>query len=340
MVRWFAVVAALGMLAVPGVASASDINDGITEEEMFGVGSAGSLAPLPDCPRSTYYSFEKGTCLPTSSPLPEGTVALATDATCPVSEDLEAAFTTSAEMKTLLECILPKAVDWLSYEYVDPSLVTPAEWSSQSGTLLPLDFIYVPAGIVVEEPEGQSQHCGGYDSASSLHYCPQDGNIYLGEELLWFTYNEFGDADMWGSISHEMGHRIQHVAGGMRSDPAVPNEEIPTENQADCFSGAFMDFAARYGYIDVSVTGDDIVDLFSGLFSIGEADSGERTHGTIDQRIRAFFVGYNSDDSWGVFECDRYLTDVTIIPARFLEDTQTPEQAQEQAPTTATASSS
>jgi hypothetical protein len=81
------------------------------------------------------------------------------------------------------------------------------------------------------------------------------------------------------------------------------------------------------------------VDLFSGLFSIGEADSGERTHGTIDQRIRAFFVGYNSDDSWGVFECDRYLTDVTIIPARFLEDTQTPEQTPEQAPTTTTASS-
>ncbi len=324
MFKWLAAVAAVVVVAVPGVAAASDINDGVTEEQMFGSGSAGSLSPMPDCPKLTYFSFEEGTCLPTSSPLPQGTVALATDGTCPVSEDLETAFTTSAEMKTLLECILPKAIDWLSYEYVDASLVTPAEWGSQSGTLLPLDFIYVPAGIAVEEPEGQFQHCGGYDSASALHYCPQDGNIYLGEELLWFTYNEFGDADMWGSISHEMGHRIQHVAGGMKADPAVPNEEIPIENQADCFSGAFMDFAARYGYIDVSVTGDDIVDLFSGLFTIGEADSGQRTHGTIDQRIRAFFVGYNSDDSLGVFECDFYLTDVTIIPATFLEDTQTP----------------
>ncbi len=324
MFKWLAAVAAVVVVAVPGVAAASDINDGVTEEQMFGSGSAGSLSPMPDCPKLTYFSFEESTCLPTSSPLPQGTVALATDGTCPVSEDLETAFTTSAEMKTLLECILPKAIDWLSYEYVDASLVTPAEWGSQSGTLLPLDFIYVPAGIAVEELEGQFQHCGGYDSASALHYCPQDGNIYLGEELLWFTYNEFGDADMWGSISHEMGHRIQHVAGGMKADPAVPNEEIPIENQADCFSGAFMDFAARYGYIDVSVTGDDIVDLFSGLFTIGEADSGQRTHGTIDQRIRAFFVGYNSDDSSGVFECDFYLTDVTIIPATFLEDTQTP----------------
>ncbi|MET0910481.1 MAG: hypothetical protein ABWZ99_13535, partial [Ilumatobacteraceae bacterium] len=121
-------------------------------------------------------------------------------------------------------------------------------------------------------------------------------------------------------ISHEMGHRVQHVAGADRSNPDVPNEQIPAENQADCFSGAFLDFAARNHYIDVTVTGDDLVDLFDGLFNIGEPAFEGRSHGTIDQRIRAFFVGYNSADDWGVFECDRYITDVTIVPALYLAD--------------------
>ena len=267
---------------------------------MFGTGSAGSLTPTPDCPRLQFVTVQDDAyvCAPTSLPVPEGTVALSLDAPCPVSGNLETAFTQSSEMKTLLECILPIAVDWLSWEYQDETLAPPSEWKSLSQSLLPLDFIYVPANVVVEEAFG-GQHCGGYDSTTALHYCPQDGNIYFGEELLWFTYTNYGDADLWGSISHEMGHRVQHVAGADRSNPDVPNEQIPAENQADCFSGAFLDFAARNHYIDVTVTGDDLVDLFDGLFNIGEPAFEGRSHGTIDQRIRAFFVGYNSADDWG-----------------------------------------
>ena len=287
---------------------------------MFGTGSAGSLTPTPDCPRLQFVTVQNDAyvCAPTSLPVPEGTVALSLDAPCPVSGNLETAFTQSNEMKTLLECILPIAVDWLAWEYQDETLAPPSEWNSPSQSLLPLDFIYVPAGVVQEAFGGQ--HCGGYDSSTALQYCPQDGNIYFGEELLWFTYTNYGDADLWGSISHEMSHRVQHVAGADRSNPDVPNEQIPAENQADCFSGAFLDFAACNHYIDVTVTGDDLVDLFDGLFNIGEPAFEGRSHGTIDQRIRAFFVGYNSADDWGVFECDRYITDATIVPALYLAD--------------------
>ena len=126
MLKWLAAVAALAIVAAPEVVSASDIDDGVTEEQMFGVGSAGSLPPMPDCPKLTYVSFQEGTCLPTSSPLPQGTVALAIDAPCPVSGDLEMAFTTSSEMKTLLECILPKASE-TQIAVTDPS---PRRWAA------------------------------------------------------------------------------------------------------------------------------------------------------------------------------------------------------------------
>ena len=280
----------------------------VTEQEMFGSGPSGSGNELPDCAALTYFDWNTGTCAPTSSPAPQGTVPLSYDAACPVQGDLETAFTTPGEMRTLVECILPVAEEWLSWEYAG---LTPApEWQSLSSTLLPNNILYVPTGVSVESDE----NCGGYSDAD-LAYCMIDGNIYLGEAALWRDYNQHGDADIWGTISHELGHRVQHVAN--RRLPATENEKIPAENQADCFSGAFLDYAARHRYIDSAATGDDLFDLFVGLFNIGEQVGDDQSHGTIDQRIRAFFVGYNSSDSSGVFDCAFYLTDVSIIPPQF-----------------------
>ena len=39
-----------------------------------------------------------------------------------------------------------------------------------------------------------------------------------------------------------------------------------------------------------------------------------QNHGTIDQRIRAFYVGYNSPDNQGAWACDFYVTSGSIIP--------------------------
>jgi hypothetical protein len=114
-----------------------------------------------------------------------------------------------------------------------------------------------------------------------------------------------------------MAHRIQHVAGFRRAISDV--EVIPGENQADCFAGAFLDYLATFRLIDVVTdengsTGDDMIDLFSSLLILQSVESEGRDHGTLDQRVRAFFVGYNSDDSFSAFECDRFVTDVSIIP--------------------------
>jgi uncharacterized protein len=245
-------------------------------------------------------------CSPLDAPIPAGTVVLAIDRPCPVTTDLEGAFSSSAEMATMIECILPFATQWLSWEY--SGLDVPAGWQAGATSLLPNNFLFVPHGVSVE---GGFAHCGGYDSNSALHYCPSDGNIYFGEDQMWSDYNDNGDADLWGSVAHEMGHRVQQVAGFHLA--ATDNERIPAENQADCFSGAFLDYAARYGVL--TADGDDLLDSFVGLFRIGEQVSVDQSHGTVDQRIRAFFVGYNAPDHLGVFACASYVTDVSIVPA-------------------------
>ncbi len=162
----------------------------------------------------------------------------------------------------------------------------------------------------------QSEDQQGEYSYSDMDeaYCPVDGYIYLGEAAMWRDYNEHGDADIWGTIAHEWGHRIQQLTGGRGS--ATANEQIPFENQADCFSGALLDYSARFTARDAPSTPDDIFDLFIGLFEIGDPRIGLDTqnHGTIDQRLRAFYVGYNSADNLGAWACDFYVTSESIIP--------------------------
>ena len=304
----------------------------IAETVMFGAGTTTGSA-FPACPVLTYLN-DTLECVPTSTPTPPQTVALATDVDCPIEGDLEHpdpnneevfTFTEPSQMKTLVECILPEAVGWMTYEY--GSLDVPTEWAgSQATSLLPNNFIYVPTGVrgaVTDETCSSEDEQGEYAySERSSMYCQVDGNIYLGEAQLWSDYNEHGDADLWGSISHEWGHRIQHVAGQPNS--ATPNEQIPPENQADCFSGAFLDYSARNTALDTPSTPDDLLDLFIGLFNIGDPRIGEETqdHGTIDQRIRAFYVGYNSADSEGAWACDFYVTSGSIIPKSRTDQTE------------------
>ena len=116
-----------------------------------------------------------------------------------------------------------------------------------------------------------------------------------------------------------MGHRVQHLAG-MRVQ-LTDNESIPTENQADCFSGAFMGYAARNRYMDPvgpdTVSDDDVADMIVGLLDIGESEGPNRTHGTDDQRVRALYIGYNAPANLGVFACSFYVSDISIVPAGF-----------------------
>ena len=217
-----------------------------------------------------------------SQPMPLHATA---SATCPAG-DLEGAFTSSAEMAVYLDCVIPSVEQWIGATYADIPRPT---------------YYFVPAGVAGTEGDGGC----AYD-ATCLQYCLSSGNIYLGEASLWEQYSVFGDAAPVVVVAHEVTHHFQNVAGV--SSPTTPNELIPHENQADCGAGAFMAYAAQQGWMDVQ---DDIVDLAGSLAAAGESEGPDRTHGTVDERLAAFDVGYLSGE--GLYACNGFLPGTPII---------------------------
>jgi uncharacterized protein len=220
---------------------------------------------------------------PASQPMP---LQATGSADCPAG-DLEGAFTSSAEMGLYLECIVPSVAQWIDATYADMPH--------------PTNYFLVPVGISGTEGDGGC----AYDE-NSLQYCLSSGNIYLGEAALWQQYSVFGDAAPVVVLAHEVTHHFQTVAGAPVS--TVPNEEIPKENQADCGAGAFMAYAAQQRWMDVQ---DDLVDLAGALVAAAEMEGPDRTHGTVDERLAAFDVGYLSGE--GLYACNGFLPGTPII---------------------------
>ena len=320
----------------------------IADSEIFGTGPSGDQDfSIPDCPVNSYWNGhvanDASSCSPTSSPAPQGTEALPTDgAGCsvPESEDLEflpdgsPRYTQSSQMRDLIVCVLPEILDWVTFEY-QGSLTPPPEWESLSGSLAPNNFLWVPTASAATFDTTNS--CSSDDPENIFGYCDKDGNIYMGETTAWIFYHGSedygmlagGDAALIAAIGHEVGHRIQHVANALAVDQKNdPHAEIPRENMSDCFSGALMAYAGRLGLLDTSATaitnpegtivdasgGDDMDDMINGVKNIADIEYGGRSHGTMDQRIRAFFVGYDADPDLGAWACDFYFSDISIIP--------------------------
>ena len=155
-------------------------------------------------------------------------------------------------------------------------------------------------------------NCGFDDMA--YHYCPIDNSVYLGQARLWDMYSRLGDIAPAVALAHELGHRFQHVAG-MGFEPQE-RSEIPLENQADCVSGAYMDYLLRNG----NLSDDDVLDFAAGTIDAGSYESEGRTHGTNDQRLRAFYIGYNNGT---LLSCVPYITNVALVLVADQDPTQT-----------------
>ena len=207
-------------------------------------------------------------------------------ADCPAG-DLEGVFTSSAEMGVYLDCVIPSVAQWIDATY--------------AAMPHPVNYFFVPVGTSGTEGGGGC----AYDE-NSLQYCLSSGNIYLGEAALWRQYSVFGDAAPVVVLAHEVTHHFQAVAGAPVS--TIPNEEIPKENQADCGAGAFMAYAAQQGWMDGQ---DDLVDLAGALVAAAEMEGPDRTHGTVDERLAAFDVGYLSGE--GLYACNAFLPETPII---------------------------
>lgn len=158
--------------------------------------------------------------------------------------------------------------------------------------------------------------CGGASSAIGPFYCPADSKVYI--DLSFFReladrFNAPGDLAMAYVTAHEVGHHIQHLLGvtdrvhamrGRISEAEYNRLSVRLELQADFYAGLWAHRAARMQMIELEM--GDLEAALRAAEAIGD-DALQRaaqghvvpdsfTHGTSEQRMRWFKLGYTTGD--------------------------------------------
>ena len=165
---------------------------------------------------------------------------------------------------------------------------------------------------------GQSG-CGAAQSATGPFYCPADNRIYLDTSFFQELSQRFGAPGDFAAayvVAHEVGHHVQTVLGiadqvrraQARASRAEGNAlQVRMELQADCFAGLWArdnQDLLEPGDIDEALTaaeaiGDDRLQREAQGYVVPDSF----THGSSEQRMRWFRVGY---DQGSVDACDTF----------------------------------
>ena len=177
-------------------------------------------------------------------------------------------------------------------------------------------------GLQYERPKlnlfsgGVNTACGSASSAVGPFYCPGDHDVYI--DLSFF--NEMnrrlgggGDFAYAYVIAHEVGHHVQTLLGvskqvndARRRGQNVKGESgllVRQELQADCYAGVWANLAqAKHNWLEAgdieealntaSAIGDDTLQRQAQGHVVPDAFS----HGTAQQRVRWFRMGFDSGD--------------------------------------------
>lgn len=156
--------------------------------------------------------------------------------------------------------------------------------------------------------------CGEASSAVGPFYCPRDETVYIDLGFFEQLQNRFdapGDFAQAYVIAHEVGHHVQHLLGitdkvhGMRnqlSEAEYNQLSVRLELQADFLAGVWAHHTQNKGYLDIgdleeamqaaSAIGDDQLQMQSR----GHVVPDSFTHGTSEQRMRWFKLGFETGD--------------------------------------------
>jgi predicted metalloprotease len=230
-----------------------------------------SAAPDPEAPSATSSATATATPEPTATSVPAQTIS---DDKCGGS--LEGCFSYD-EMDEYLGDIIPMVQQY--FETAFPDVPDP-------------EVVYIPDGRAARS------YCGVSDS-EAYEYCSGDQTIYIGQDLLWAFYNQAGDAAPAVALAHEWGHHLQ-FSEGVDYDGRSQAGAIAFENQADCISGAWAQYANDQGWLE---TGDDLSDIETLMEFIGARESRARDHGTTPERVEAFNSSYED----GISACNAYF---------------------------------
>ena len=148
--------------------------------------------------------------------------------------------------------------------------------------------------------------CSGASSAVGPHYCPLDATIYLDEtffeELTGLLGAQGGDVAEAYVIAHEVAHHVQNLTGTIGEGQASNADSVRIELQADCYAGLWASSLKDQGIFETneiteamnaaSAVGDDSIQTKTE----GQVHPESWTHGSSEQRVRAFTTGYESGD--------------------------------------------
>jgi len=183
-------------------------------------------------------------------------------------------------------------------------------------------FEPVAGGEFPYGPDDPPPDCGApgtsnYEEvAENAFYCPPDDFVaWDTENLTNQMLSEFGPFSLAIVVAHELGHAVEARHG-------ILNGGLPTfvtEQQADCFAGAYTAFVENGGSKAFEVSLEDLDNALSGFLTIRDpvgidTVNDESAHGSAFQRINAFEDGLNG----GTETCATYEDETfNFVPEGF-----------------------
>ena len=160
-----------------------------------------------------------------------------------------------------------------------------AEFAAIGGSFRPVRRVYAYT-------PNDGTTCGGEPNVPrNAVYCRPSDEIALDIQWAARAYRALGDAFVYYLIGHEYAHAVQRRLG------TSLDFTIEYELQADCYAGASIGDQVRAGVLQLE--DGDIEELRTGLRAVADPEGtpwfDPRAHGTAEQRIRFFGVGF--DDS-------------------------------------------